>query len=230
MAADEWDEAGARFVRGYETLRGRVRTQVIDRHLAEHLPPAPARVVDVGGGAGTQSIPLARRGYDVTIADPSAAMLDRARAALDGEGTGCVCSATAGRPASSRTTSTSRSPSSWRPAGETRTGGSAACSTSSAGGQDEHVSVVRRAATVTGRVQGVSFRWYTEQRARELGLTGWVRNHDDGSVRLEAQGPEPAVAELVAWLQEGPAPARVVDVHVADVELRTGEAGFRTVP
>lgn len=82
---DEWDEAGARFVRGYESLRGRVRTHVIDRHLAEHLPPPPARVVDVGGGDGTQSIPLARRGYDVTIADPSPAMLDRARAALDDE-------------------------------------------------------------------------------------------------------------------------------------------------
>ena len=82
---DEWDEAGARFVAGEGTFRGRVRTHVIDRHLAEHLPPDPVRVVDVGGGAGTQSIPLARRGCDVTIADPSAAMLDRARAALAGE-------------------------------------------------------------------------------------------------------------------------------------------------
>jgi S-adenosylmethionine-dependent methyltransferase len=82
---DEWDDAGARFVRGYETLRGRTRTHVIDQHLAGHLTPPPARVVDVGGGAGTQSIPLARRGYDVTIADPSAAMLERAREALTGE-------------------------------------------------------------------------------------------------------------------------------------------------
>lgn len=90
--------------------------------------------------------------------------------------------------------------------------------------------VVRRAATVTGRVQGVSFRWYTERRAQELGLTGWVRNHDDGSVRLEAQGPEAAVAELVAWLHEGPPHARVTGVQVHDVEVRSGDAGFRAVP
>lgn len=82
---DQWDEAGAAFLRGARTFRGRARTHVIDRHLADHLPPAPARVVDVGGGAGTQSIPLARRGYDVTIADPSPAMLDRARATLGRE-------------------------------------------------------------------------------------------------------------------------------------------------
>ncbi|HEX4903450.1 MAG TPA: acylphosphatase [Acidimicrobiales bacterium] len=89
--------------------------------------------------------------------------------------------------------------------------------------------VVRRAATVTGRVQGVSFRWYTEQRATALGLTGWVRNHHDGSVRLEAQGPEAAVAELVAWLHQGPPHARVDDVRVQPAGTRPGEAGFRTV-
>lgn len=92
------------------------------------------------------------------------------------------------------------------------------------------MSVVRRAATVTGRVQGVSFRWYTERRAQELGLTGWVRNHDDGSVRLEVQGPEAAVAELVAWLHDGPTHARVAGVQVHDVEVRSGDAGFRAVP
>ena len=89
--------------------------------------------------------------------------------------------------------------------------------------------IVRRAITVTGRVQGVSFRWYTERRAAELGLTGWVRNHDDGSVRLEAQGPSGAVEELVAWLHQGPTHARVDDVRVDAVETRAGEAGFRTV-
>lgn len=85
VTADEWDEPGERFLRGYGNLRGRVRTHVIDQHLVAHLPPPPARVVDVGGGAGTQSIPLARRGYDVTIADPSASMLRRARRALAAE-------------------------------------------------------------------------------------------------------------------------------------------------
>ncbi|MGH9044183.1 MAG: class I SAM-dependent methyltransferase [Acidimicrobiales bacterium] len=82
---DEWDILGAKFVNHYASLRGRVRTHVIDRHLAQHLAPAPASVVDVGGGAGHQSLPLARRGYDVTLVDPSPAMLARAKRALGGQ-------------------------------------------------------------------------------------------------------------------------------------------------
>lgn len=75
-----------RFVDGhYRTLRGRVRTHVIDRHLRWHLPDPPAAVVDVGGGAGHQAIPLARDGYRVTIVDPSTAMLERAAERLAGE-------------------------------------------------------------------------------------------------------------------------------------------------
>lgn len=69
----------------YGTLRGRVRTHVIGCHLRDHLPPPPAALVDVGGGAGNQSIPLARDGYQVTIADPSAAMLAKAQARLQAE-------------------------------------------------------------------------------------------------------------------------------------------------
>jgi len=67
-----------RFVDGhYGMLRGRVRTYVIAAHLRDHLPGPPAAVADVGGGAGNQSIPLARDGYQVTIVDPSEAMLAR---------------------------------------------------------------------------------------------------------------------------------------------------------
>jgi SAM-dependent methyltransferase len=57
---------------------------VIDRHLRAHLPPPPASLVDIGGGGGNQSIPLARAGYQVTIVDPSAAMLERAATRLAG--------------------------------------------------------------------------------------------------------------------------------------------------
>ena len=82
---DDWAAHVEAFVDDhYASLRGRVRTHVIDRHLAAHLAPA-GRIVDVGGGAGNQSIPLARRGHEVTIADPSPAMLDRARRALGEE-------------------------------------------------------------------------------------------------------------------------------------------------
>ena len=81
---DEWAELGQRFVdEHYGSLRGRVRTHVIDQHLRIHLAAPPLRVVDVGGGAGHQSIPLARRGYHVTIVEPSPAMLERAQRQLD---------------------------------------------------------------------------------------------------------------------------------------------------
>jgi S-adenosylmethionine-dependent methyltransferase len=66
----------------YASVKGRVRTYVMHRQLLEHLPPAPARVLDVGGGAGHQSFPLAQAGYDVTVLDPSPAMLDKARQRL----------------------------------------------------------------------------------------------------------------------------------------------------
>ena len=89
--------------------------------------------------------------------------------------------------------------------------------------------VVRRAVTVTGRVQGVSFRYHTVQRAERLGLAGWVRNYDDGSVRLEVQGPPSAVDELVRWLHEGPPHARVDGVQEDAVDVRDGDAGFRAV-
>jgi SAM-dependent methyltransferase len=63
-----------------------VRTHVIHEHLRAHLPPPPAAIVDVGGGAGHQSVPLAVEGYDVTVVDSSPWMLERAaeRAATAG--------------------------------------------------------------------------------------------------------------------------------------------------
>lgn len=89
MSEDEWDELGERFVDvHYSSLRGRVRTAVIHAHLMELLPAPPCSVVDVGGGAGHQSFPLARLGYDVTILDPSTAMLERARERLAAEDPG----------------------------------------------------------------------------------------------------------------------------------------------
>jgi S-adenosylmethionine-dependent methyltransferase len=85
-AEDAWAAVAERFVEGhYGTLRGRVRNHVIACHLRDHLPEPPAALVDVGGGAGNQSIPLARDGYQVTIVDPSAAMLARARIRLAAE-------------------------------------------------------------------------------------------------------------------------------------------------
>jgi len=63
----------------YASVKGYVRTYVMHQHLLEHLPPAPATILDVGGGAGNQSFPLAQAGYDVTLLDSSPAMLEKAR-------------------------------------------------------------------------------------------------------------------------------------------------------
>jgi SAM-dependent methyltransferase len=80
---DVWAGLADRFADGaYATVRGRIRTYVLHHQLLEHLPPPPARVLDVGGGAGHQSFPLARAGYRVTLLDPSPAMLAKARTRL----------------------------------------------------------------------------------------------------------------------------------------------------
>lgn len=62
---------------------------------------------------------------------------------------------------------------------------------------------------VSGRVQGVFFRASTRERARALGLVGYARNLPDGRVEVLAGGSEAALAELEAWLHEGPPAARV---------------------
>lgn len=86
QAEDPWAPLVGPFVdEHYGSLRGRVRTHVVDRHLRDHLPPPPARVVDVGGGAGDQCLPLARRGHEVVLVDPSPAMLGRAADRLRAE-------------------------------------------------------------------------------------------------------------------------------------------------
>jgi acylphosphatase len=68
--------------------------------------------------------------------------------------------------------------------------------------------------TVSGRVQGVSFRAYTERTARSLGLTGWVRNLPSGEVEIVAEGASAAIDRLVEWARVGPSLAHVDSVEV----------------
>ena len=79
---------------------------------------------------------------------------------------------------------------------------------------------------MTGRVQGVAFRAFTVDEARDHGLTGWVRNRADGTVELEAQGDDARVAALLAWCAHGPPAARVSDVAVEELAVVAGEHGF----
>ena len=64
-------------------------------------------------------------------------------------------------------------------------------------------------ARVSGRVQGVSYRYYTLRQAQDLGLVGWVMNRPDGSVELVAEGTRSQLTDLIAWCQRGPSLARV---------------------
>jgi acylphosphatase len=80
---------------------------------------------------------------------------------------------------------------------------------------------------VTGRVQGVNFRWYTQQQARELGLTGWVRNLWDGRVEAIFEGDEKAVQAAVNWCYQGQPPAQVDEVEVTYAPASDEFSGFQ---
>ncbi|HEX6850977.1 MAG TPA: acylphosphatase [Candidatus Polarisedimenticolaceae bacterium] len=79
---------------------------------------------------------------------------------------------------------------------------------------------------VSGRVQGVGFRFAAGEAAAEIGVAGWVRNLPDGSVEIVAQGPPSKVASMTAWAARGPRYATVDGVHVEDLEPLPGLAGF----
>lgn len=79
MAHDTWADLASTYVdEAFASAKGYVRAYVMHQQLRVHLPPAPATVLDVGGGAGHHSFPLAQIGYQVTLLDPSSAMLDKA--------------------------------------------------------------------------------------------------------------------------------------------------------
>ncbi|HKU69556.1 MAG TPA: acylphosphatase [Burkholderiales bacterium] len=69
---------------------------------------------------------------------------------------------------------------------------------------------------ITGRVQGVGFRFHMQRKARELGLTGWVRNRRDGSVEAMAQGENGAVEAMTSWARKGPPSAVVAELKIAE--------------
>lgn len=78
---------------------------------------------------------------------------------------------------------------------------------------------VARSVQVTGRVQGVFFRAWTEQQAERLNVFGWVRNCPDGSVEAHLEGEEGAVNWLIDLIGDGPEGARVANVRVREAEV-----------
>lgn len=77
---------------------------------------------------------------------------------------------------------------------------------------------------ITGTVQGVWFRSTAKEKADALGVKGWARNSEDGSVEIHAEGSKEALLKLEEWCWKGPAGAGVANVEVEEV----GEEGLRT--
>jgi acylphosphatase len=82
-------------------------------------------------------------------------------------------------------------------------------------------------ATVTGRVQGVSFRYFVLEKAENLDLRGWVRNRWDGSVEVTAEGPHQDLEQLLQTLRDGPPMAEVADVDFEWLPFSGEFVGFR---
>lgn len=79
---------------------------------------------------------------------------------------------------------------------------------------------------ISGRVQGVNFRWYTVEEGNRLGVHGWVRNLRDGRVEAVVEGEPLAVDRMIEWMRRGPPGARVDEVVVEPIPL-AGVEGFR---
>lgn len=86
---------------------------------------------------------------------------------------------------------------------------------------------MRYKINVKGKVQGVFYRASTQAKAKELGLSGWVKNEEDGSVLIEAEGEEQKLEKLLEWCRQGPGAAIVNDVEFEEVEPQ-GVNGFET--
>lgn len=88
--------------------------------------------------------------------------------------------------------------------------------------------LTRRHVIVAGRVQRVGFRWFTKETADALGLNGWVRNREDGTVEMEAEGTEAALDEFVERLKTGNPAARVDEIVSLPSDVKN-EKTFRII-
>ena len=85
---------------------------------------------------------------------------------------------------------------------------------------------VRKKITVSGRVQGVGFRMFTQGEAGKLRLTGWVKNLNNGDVTMEVQGAAEDIEELIARLKKGNGFSKVIDIEILELEIDREEKKF----
>lgn len=74
--------------------------------------------------------------------------------------------------------------------------------------------IVRTHLYISGIVQGVCFRAYTQETAQDLGLTGWVRNLHDGRVEIITEGQKDKIEQFIQWCHKGPPGATVDNVEI----------------
>ena len=86
---------------------------------------------------------------------------------------------------------------------------------------------IARHLSIHGRVQGVFYRGWAVETARNLELTGWVRNRSDGTVEALVQGDEDCVERFIELAQNGPSSARVERIVTSDAAVEDGLRGFR---
>jgi acylphosphatase len=95
-----------------------------------------------------------------------------------------------------------------------------------AASSQELAAEMTRRYIITGRVQGVGFRWFVEREASAIGVGGWVRNNDNGNVEVLASGTDEQLAKLRARLKQGPRASRVDQVLESE-EQELNEPSFR---
>jgi len=86
--------------------------------------------------------------------------------------------------------------------------------------EGEDMTTIRRRALIAGRVQGVAFRAYTRQAARNAGVVGWVQNLPDGRVEAVFEGTAEQVQAMIDWCRHGPSGARVDKIEVIEERPR----------
>jgi acylphosphatase len=80
--------------------------------------------------------------------------------------------------------------------------------------------VIHRNIRISGRVQGVGFRYNAREAAFHFGINGFIRNQPGGDVYIEAEGTRTAVDDFTAWCRQGPPRARVDAVDITEGEVR----------
>ena len=90
----------------------------------------------------------------------------------------------------------------------------------------DYKNAIRKAITVSGRVQGVGFRMFTQGEAKKLGLTGWVKNLNNGDVTMEVQGAPEVIDELITRLKKGNKFSKVTDIEIKDLDVDKEEKKF----